>query len=237
MGIMTTFQRLSIAVVGTAALVLLAACSAGDSGESTTPPATPSTTRPSAITPTAVGTPVGGGVYEPGTRVGVPVVDTLLTAVEAQDTSALLGQTHYHAVPCHPAVDSVLPECPDGAAEGTPVESALHAACERNWVAKTVVESEADDFTRYLEEPLGIHAVVELGPPDRPVAEGGDPSAEYLVVLGVRGQPDGLGRAFMLDSQGVVRFKLGCGETARDLLAAAQQSGRVTGILLSPRDG
>jgi hypothetical protein len=74
--------------------------------------------------------------------------------------------------------------------------------------------------------------VAKLGPPVLPINEGGDPPADYLIVLGVRGDPSGHGRAFMVDGEGVVKFAFSCNPDVRNLLDAEQSKGRVQGFVL-----
>lgn len=224
---------LSLALAGLAVITLvLVGCSGGDDEPPTAtailPTSSPTTSMPSPTEPSVE-------LYPADTLTGVVAVDRVIDAAYRQDTPALLAQAHYFAPKCAVALDNVLPDCPEGTPEGTPIVSSLHARCDRGWVSREVLESRAREFGLYLEQPLSIYAVAKLGPPDRPINDGGDPPADYLIVLGVRGDPAGHGRAFMVNGQGVVKFAFGCSPGARNLLDAEQANGRVQGFVLPPK--
>jgi hypothetical protein len=93
-----------------------------------------------------------------------------------------------------------------------------------------------DDFQTYFEEDLGLFAVARLAPPSRTIDEGGNPPAEYLVILGVRDDTRGIARTFLIDGENVVRSTLGCQQTPRESLAAAQANGDIVQLVVAPPD-
>ncbi|MFN0096435.1 MAG: hypothetical protein ACKVVT_16875 [Dehalococcoidia bacterium] len=116
---------------------------------SPTPP--PSTPSPTTVTPAAAApTPTTpAGLYAPGTRTGVPVVDRALAAIETRDPKTLQTAFRYQPVPCNNDATTGFPPCPAGAAQGTRVDAVLTAQCHLGWVSKElpIIQAEIDVFS------------------------------------------------------------------------------------------
>lgn len=203
------------------------AVSATATGTATSSAAIPTATPSPAPTRTATAPPAtltpapAEPLYPRGTRTGESVVDAFIDALEKNDAKALQTLLFYTAVPCKAAGQQqrFLPACPAGVSAGQALDALLMTRCEGGWVPKTL--SITSDIERYVVGGFRLYAVARLPALTRPVAEGGFPAGDYLVVMDNVLQPSFEPRAAILTSRGIVVLITGCASMSpQDLVAA-----------------
>jgi DNA-binding CsgD family transcriptional regulator len=139
--------------------------------------------------------PPEGGLagLAPGRRSGIPIIDAILDAAQAQDVTAMAGLIEYQTVACsEPGQIGSLP-CPPGAAPGTPLDALPSSACEGGYVLP-------NDAPASLIETASapLYAVVET-------QLSGVPAYEVVVAT-----PEGGGVALAIGERGVTSVSRGC---------------------------
>lgn len=159
--------------------------------------------------------PVAPAVPDPypvGTRTGIPSLDTVLAALDAEDAGPLRALFALTPAPCviNPQSITNPPLCPDGTPAGTPVPVFRATSCESLW-------------PDYLEEVLllweGPRRVLAIyrDPTD---AYAWLPAAEYAIVVRGVNDPRGEVPAVVRVSAGRVNgIAFGCGQSFEEQTA------------------
>jgi hypothetical protein len=154
------------------------------------------------------------GLYPPGTRSGIDIVDAVLTAVENQDLDALEGLSTPQERPCNgyergPGVVT----CPESAPLGTPVAVFGSQICDTVLVSgEDLTEGWQDRWRQFFRAGFGgsggpaamrLYAVARVG------VDAISLDARYQLVFA---SDDGWPHQIWLDDQGIVQIGLGCDE-------------------------
>lgn len=181
----------AVVVLGVVAIAVYAALrgdeerQAGEPIEGTpTATVSPAATVTPAPTPTPVSTPVG---HPTGTRTGVPEVDAVLDAVTSGEADRVDGLLEWYAVRCEAnpiGLGSPTPKCPDGTAEGTPVEIFPNGSCPSfRGATRDNVDVLLSNFVRREARPVAVYRQTSSGPAGLEF-----PAGEFGILLAVPSQ-------------------------------------------------
>jgi hypothetical protein len=160
-------------------------------------------------------TPPAGllATYPWSTRTGIAVLDSVLAALEMGGPVPIQG-TQIRCVE-DPRGLGAPPECPEGVAEGTPVDAFFSSTCEGSW--GLLSEIHPDQFVRDIVGPQRLFAVGRPDPPSRGVEEGGGPPSDYLIALAFPlsdgGKWESAPYTLGVRDAGVVSAHISCGGT------------------------
>jgi hypothetical protein len=157
--------------------------------------------------------------YPAGTTTGVASVDAAIAAATSGSADALRKALHFTSVACSTSPGLGGVPCPDGTADGTPVDIVMAGSCELAGV--TAASPALDDVLAQAARPnLFLYAVAHVTPdPASPV-----PSPEYLVFLGSGDDPGVAGGSTSyapvvlgVTGDGVVQVVGGCAASVADM--------------------
>jgi hypothetical protein len=175
--------------------------------ETAEPSPTPSPTPVPSPTPTPEPspepTPAEPRAHPDGTTTGIEQVDAVIEAVTGGDTGTLAALLRFRGVPCTPQDQAEFEvTCPEGVAEGTPVEAFIYSGCHGDWI----IPEQADVLTARLTG--GLYAVYD-GP------AGSD--AEWTVVFLGGDQPFPWSADVTSDGE-IATVATGCAHSVEDFL-------------------
>jgi hypothetical protein len=119
---------------------------------------------PSAIASSSAGALTWGVASEEVPSTGIEAVDEIIGAVLDGDVDTLMSQVAFESMACTKERRFGNPVfCPEGIAEGTPLDALWWSDCEGVWMRPGAVRSL---FNESLSVPLSLYAVVKSRGPD-----------------------------------------------------------------------
>ncbi len=206
---------LQFSLLGVIVVSLLACTSeASTPADPTSPPQTTPTAPSPTIPPTtAVSTPTPAVVVsptkQPEPQAGNPMVDKIVAAVAAKDSSALAALVAYESLACSTAAGlGGPPACLPGETPGSIVRVLFTSSCDGHYVRPAEVPALTG---RFLEDQGKLAGVYR---------HNGKlfPASQYIAVFSFETPYGSLARVLFISDSGIVGVTFACGSSAREYI-------------------